>query len=237
MRALVAAAFGAAACGGARSAPGALPASARAVVQQADGEAVVQQAAGEAVVQQADGEAVVQQAAGEAASDRRIVMPRSSAGFRTVSAEQAAAWQPSMPAPPTGGECMPEEMPEPGVSRYSLFSRNPDSSTNMTSVLVDGSGKALRYSEARGVPRVLIMDTGLSPAARDSAVRAQIGMGPRTVITLDYVTGDATAINADAAPDAGATGVRGRTAAFDTLPAMGPPRARVAAVLAACAPR
>lgn len=171
-----------------------------------------------------------------APSTRVLLIPQTSPRPAMVSDEAAAAWRASTPAPAIEGTCTARRMPEPGVQSYTLSSRNDDGSTNSSTVFVDGTGKVLRYSEARGLPRVTIEATDLSPAQRDSAVRAQLGAGPRTVITLDYVTGEATAIDTDAPRDQPA-GIRGSAASFDTLPNMGPPRARSAAVLARCAER
>lgn len=203
------------ACGGARGAPGATPAPPPAATRD-------------------DTRDVVDAPA--APSTRVLMMPQTSPRPALVSDDAAAAWRASTPASAIEGTCTARRMPEPGVLSYTLSSRNDDGSTNSSTVFVDGTGKVLRYSEARGLPRVTIEATGLSPAQRDSAVRAQLGAGPRTVITLDYVTGEATAIDTDP-PSGQPAGVRGSAASFDTLPNMGPPRARSAALLARCAQR
>lgn len=166
---------------------------------------------------------------------RRLLVVRSE-GERLMATtpEAAARWRAAIDLPAGEEQCAQRTMPEPGVASHSLHSTNPDGSNNSTTILTDASGRVVRYSEARGTPRVVIMDNGLTPAQRDSAVRAQLGNGPRTLITVDYVTGIASASNRDSDPAGAPATVQGSAALFDTLPNMGPPSARLAMMRARC---
>jgi hypothetical protein len=166
---------------------------------------------------------------------RRVLVLRSEGERLTATTPEAAArWRAAINLPTGDGPCTRRQMPEPGVTAYTLQSTNPDGSTNATTLIVDATGRAVRYSEARGTPRVIIRDTGLTPAQRDSAVRAQLADGPRTIITVDYITGQATANNRDGDASGAPTAVQGSAALFDTLPNLGPPSARKAVVRALC---
>lgn len=168
-------------------------------------------------------------------SEARLLMVASeSSGAVGTTPEAIARWRPSIDLPASEGRCVRRAMPEPGVQALTVPSTNADGSSNTTTVMVDAANRVIRYSDARGTPRVLITDSTLTPTQRDSAVRAQLGDGPRTIIALDYITGSANATNRELVPGALAS-VRGSTAQFDTLPAMGPPSERTIAILARCA--
>lgn len=213
-------ALAAAACGGSRARPA-----------TAESASTGPTAAGSTATTDRDAAATA-----DRASSRVLVSTRSSSSIRNATPERAAAWRASMPAPDGQGECVRRELPQPSVVAHTVRSSNADSTSNTITIFVDGGGRILRYSEARGTPRVVITGPALSPAQRDSAVRAQLGAGPRTIISLDYVTGEASVTNTDASNGA-ATGLRGSAALFDTLPNMGPPRDMAAAVLARCGGR
>jgi hypothetical protein len=170
-------------------------------------------------------------------SERRVlVSARRATSNRPATPAEAAAWQPQVPTPPTDGTCTQREMPQPGVVMHIMATKNADSSTNTTTVVVDGAGRVLRFSEARGVPQVVLTITNLTPAQRDSAVRAQLGAGPRTLISLDHATGEANASNL-ASPDDAPLSIHGSTALFDTPPNLGVPRDRAARVRERCTNR
>jgi len=175
-------------------------------------------------------------AAAAAPETRRLVVMRAQGDRMTAATPAAAArWQAAMERSTSEGKCFRRDMPEPGVESHTLQSTNPDGSGSSTTVILDATGRVVRYSDARGIPRVVITDTSLTPTQRDSAVRAQLGEGPRTVITVDYITGMASANNRDSDPSGAPSTVQGSAALFDTLPNMGPPRAHIAAVRARCA--
>jgi len=167
-------------------------------------------------------------------ASRLLVVRSEAAGAVGTTPDAIARWRPAIDQPTREGQCVRRAMPEPGVQALTLPSTNADGSSNTVTVMVDAGGRVVRYSDARGLPRVVITDTSLTPTQRDSAVSAQLGDGPRTIISLDYITGDANATNRDVVPGQ-PTAIRGSAAQFDTLPAMGPPQARIAAVRAKCA--
>jgi hypothetical protein len=146
----------------------------------------------------------------------------------------AAGWRAAIELATDEGRCTRRPMQEPGVIAYTLQTTNPDESNNATTLIVDATGRVVRYSDARGTPRVIIRETGLTPAQRDSAVRVQLTDGPRTVISVDYITGMATANNRGGDASGMAAAVQGSAALFDTLPNMGPPSARIAVIRARC---
>lgn len=167
---------------------------------------------------------------------RRVLVVRTESERLTATTPEAAArWRAAIElSENTGAACIRRQMPEPGVNAYTLQTTNADGSNNATTLVVDATGRVVQYSDARGTPRVRIRETNLTPAQRDSAARAQLGEGPRTLITLDYITGMASASNRDSDPSGGPSAVRGSTALFDTLPNLGPPSARMAATRARC---
>lgn len=164
-----------------------------------------------------------------------LVVMRVQGEQRLASTPAAAArWRAAIELPTDTGRCTRRQMPEPGVTAYTLQTANADGSSNATTLVVDATGRVVQYSDARGTPRVSIRETNLTAAQRDSAVRAQLGDGPRTLITLNYITGMANANNRDDDPSGGPSAVQGSAALFDTLPNMGPPSARIAATRARC---
>ncbi len=166
---------------------------------------------------------------------RRVLVLRSEGERLTATTPEAAArWRAAIDLPADEGRCIRRAMPEPGVESRTLQTTNPDGSNTTTTMITDATGRVVRYSEARGTPRVVIMDNGLTPAQRDSAVRAQLGNGPRTLISVDYITGMASANNRDVEPSGAPSTVQGSAELFDTLPNMGPPSARIAVIRARC---
>jgi len=123
-----------------------------------------------------------------------------------------------------GGECvMIRNEPTPGVRTLVVhFPAREQPHTSVT-ITVDPAGKLVRYREARGMPK---------PGEDWAATQEQLRTIPRTMVSLDYVTGEAMAHNVGGGEVA--IGIRGNVQEFEAAGVVRDVQARVARIEALC---
>lgn len=125
------------------------------------------------------------------------------------------------------GECMVvRNEPEPGVR--TLVVHFPDRKAPHTGVAVtlDADGKLVRYIENRGIPK---------PNKDPAAIQEEMRRMPRTIVNLDYVTGQAIAHNTGG--EKRPSGVRASVKEFERAGVVRDIPVHVSVVEALCADR
>lgn len=123
-----------------------------------------------------------------------------------------------------GGECvMVRNEPTPGVRTLVVhFPAREQPHTSVT-ITLDPAGKLVRYRETRGVPK---------PNEDWAAMQEQMRTMPRTMVSLDYVTGEAMAHNVGGGEEA--KGIRGNVQEFEGAGVVRDVQARASWIEALC---
>jgi hypothetical protein len=124
-----------------------------------------------------------------------------------------------------GGECvMIRSEPTPGVRTLVVHYPAREQPHTSVSITLDPDGKLVRYREARGMPK---------PAEDWAATQEQLRTMPRTMVSLDCVTGEAMAHNVGGGEEA--MGIRGHVQEFERDGVVRDIQARVARIEVLCA--
>lgn len=124
----------------------------------------------------------------------------------------------------SGGECLVTRTAGSGAMTVTGFFPRRSAPQTQMSVTFDSSGRVVRFSDRRGVPKPLVT-TGMTPQQRDSAVRATTSVVRSTSISLDYAVDQALVMNRGAGKPTDA--IMGPVRTIEKLEKLGPPTARL----------
>jgi hypothetical protein len=158
---------------------------------------------------------------------RSVVVPSA------VSDSVRQAWTPDNPLVLDGGECSFSRSSGNGSATVRAFFPTMKASRSIVTLSFDSVGHLVRYSETRGMPRMIeISSAGLSASQRDSAVRARITATRSTYIMLDFAVDEARAFNEGGGrPSQSASG---SVRSMESLDKLGPPVKTIAHVRRLC---
>ena len=153
-----------------------------------------------------------------------IIRVRADASFTAERGREALErFSPAREAVVEGGECVGRAMPRQEITSLAVFFPSRAKPDTHIAILLDSAGKVLRYNETRGIP---------SPNTDRAALQAETTGLTRTIIQLDYITGQAFAANAGPGQDG--TGVVGLVTEFEGSEVLGDLRARASRVMELC---
>ena len=146
-----------------------------------------------------------------------------------------AEFEPTLPPVDEGGECVVGTSPVRGARQVTAWFPTRESAKAMVILTIDSTGRVIRYSERRGVPRYPELPPGATAAMRDSLMLAAQRDLTSTVVMLDYAAGRAMAHNVTR-PQPG-SGITGGIEAFATADKLGRPAEREKRVIEICGAR
>ncbi len=133
------------------------------------------------------------------------------------------AFVPDVAAEETGGECQLLRTSGSGATIVTAYYPTRQNARLQVTVTFDSAGHVARYSERRGVPH--LARGPMTPAQLDSAVRASDAANRSTTVSLDYAIDQAIAMNRGGGKPTSA--IMSTVRAMESLPALGPPSARL----------
>lgn len=143
-----------------------------------------------------------------------------------------ARFQPDLPAPDGPFVCSGRERLSPNLRTISATYPSIAESRATVVVMLDSTGKLVRYAERRGAPVRPHLEPGMTPEQMSAAVAAAADSARATVITLDYSRARAMIANRGGGREAESVSVP--INAVVSLDKVGKPLDRAARVLAQC---
>lgn len=150
-----------------------------------------------------------------------------------VGPEAVKAFVPDVAATEAGGECAIRALPM-GSKATSVVAYFPARTLPMmtVSLVFDSASHLVQYSETRGVTGLRNVPAGTSNVTRDSMLKALHDATRTTSISLNYALGQGTARNYGGGKPNNA--VLATVREIESLPALGPPKDRLARVRKLC---